>query len=131
MEPALPILTLAKSDVPEMLGLVELTAPGPFESRTIEMGNYVGLRQQGRLVAMAGERFAARTYREISAVCTHPDYQGKGYARRLVSYLVNANFQQGNIPFLHVLAEKTGARALYETLNFRERRRMSVLIINH
>ena len=130
-EPALPILTLSKPDVPEMLSLIELTAPGPFESRTVEMGHYVGFRQQGRLVAMAGERFAAGGYREISAVCTHPDYQGKGYARRLVSYLVNANFQRGNIPFLHVRAENTGARTLYETLNFRERRSLGVLIFHH
>ena len=129
-EPAMPILTLAKVDAAEMLDLVELTAPGPFESRTVEMGHYVGFRHQGRLVAMAGERFAARSYREISAVCTHPDYQHKGYARRLVSYLVNANFQRGNIPFLHVRAENTGAQALYETLNFRERRRIGVLVFN-
>ena len=121
-------LTIA--DVPDMLSLVELTKPGPFSPRTIEMGRYVGFRQEGQLVAMAGERFAVPGYREVSAVCTHPDHQGRGYARQLVSYLVNDNLQRGNVLFLHVRAENTRAYTLYETLNFRQRCKIGALFFN-
>ncbi len=129
-EPSLPVSVLTTNDVREMLGLIELTKPGPFLPRTIEMGRYVGLRQDGELVAMAGERFGFSGYREISAVCTHPDHQGKGYARQLASYLVNDNFRRGNVPFLHVRTENTRACALYETLNFRTRCKMGLLILS-
>jgi ribosomal protein S18 acetylase RimI-like enzyme len=130
LEPTLPMVALTAVDVPDMLGLVELTKPGPFSPQTIEMGRYVGFRQESRLVAMAGERFAVPGYREISAVCTHPYHQGRGYARQLISYLVNDNLQRGNFPFLHVRAQNTRAYALYETLNFRARCRMGLSIFN-
>ena len=129
-EPSLPVSFLSTDDVREMLSLVELTKPGPFFLRTIETGRYVGLHQESQLVAMAGERFGFSGYREISAVCTHPDYQGRGYARQLVSYLVNDNFQRGNVPFLHVRVENTRACALYETLSFRRRCKMNLLILS-
>jgi predicted GNAT family acetyltransferase len=122
-EPAstVDVVTLTTADVPEILHLIELTHPGPFLPRTIEMGNYLGIRQQGRLIAMAGERLYPPGYCEISAVCTHPDHQGKGYARQMVSRLVNQNWQRGDVPFLHVAPQNTSAIRLYETLHFRVR----------
>jgi predicted GNAT family acetyltransferase len=131
LEPALPLSSLTTADVPDMMSLVELTRPGPFLRRTIETGRYVGFRWKGQLVAMAGGRFAVPGYREISSVCTHPDYQGRGYARQLVSHLVNDNFQRGYTPFLHVRVENARARALYETLNSRQRCTMSLLFFSH
>jgi predicted GNAT family acetyltransferase len=130
-KPALPLATLTTADVPDMLNLIELTKPGPFSSGAIEMGRYVGVRHKGQLVAMAGERMAVPGYREISSVCTHPDHQGRGYARQLVSYLVNDNLRRGNVPFLHVRAENACAYALYEKLNFHQRCKMGLLIFNH
>jgi predicted GNAT family acetyltransferase len=115
------ILTMTTADVPDMLNLIELAQPGPFFPRTIEMGTYLGVRQQGQLVAMAGERFYPPGYREISAVCTHPDHVRKGYARLLVSRLVNQNWQHGDVPFLHVISQNAGAIRLYESLHFHVR----------
>ncbi len=74
-------------DVPEMVALAELTKPGPFGTRTRELGEYLGIRKTKRLVAMAGERLHLPGYTEVSAVCTHPDFQGRGYARELMSIL--------------------------------------------
>src|SRR5262249_41096737 len=118
---AIEILELATADVPEMLALVELTHPGPFFSRTIEFGHYIGIRQNGQLVAMAGQRLHITGYREISAVCTHPDWQGKGYARLLCSILVNDIWTHGEVPFLHVLPGNDVARRLYESMGFSKR----------
>ena len=125
------ILTLSGDDVPDMLALVDLTHPGPFLPRTFELGHYIGIRKEGKLVAMAGERLYPPGYREISAVCTHPDEQRKGYAALLVTYLAIENWQHGDIPFLHVSPENTRARTLYERLGFRERREAQLLIISH
>lgn len=124
------IESLSASDVPDMLHLIELTRPGPFLPRTIEMGHYIGIRQQDQLIAMAGERFYVPGYREISAVCTHPDHQGKGYARLLVSLLVNRNWQSGDVPFLHVMAQNTHAIKLYERLNFYKRCDMQAIVLS-
>jgi predicted GNAT family acetyltransferase len=126
-----PFARLTNADVPDMLALIELTKPGPFLPRTIEMGRYFGIRQEGQLVAMAGERFRLPGYCELSAVCTHPDHQGKGYARQLVSFLVNDHFKQGITPLLHVAPANTRARSIYETLNFRHRCDMNIIIISH
>jgi predicted GNAT family acetyltransferase len=124
-----PILDLNEADVPDMLSLVELTHPGPFFQRTIEMGHYVGIRQQGQLVAMAGERFHLQGYRELSAICTHPEHQGKGYARLLTSRLVHENWQRSDVPFLHVVAENAPAVHLYESLHFHRRAEMHVTVL--
>ena len=125
------IVTLKTEDVPDILALIDLTHPGPFLARTIEMGHYIGVRKDGKLAAMAGERMYPPGYREISAVCTHPDYQGKGYAQLLVSRLVAENLRHGDVPFLHVSPTNTRALTLYERLGFRQRRELQLLIISY
>jgi predicted GNAT family acetyltransferase len=115
-------VTLGPADVPEMLELVALTEPGPFLPRTIELGEYVGIRRDGALVAMGGERMHFAGWTEISAVCTAPAYRGHGLASRLVSTLVADIQQRSEHVFLHVLTGNTNAIRLYEGLGFRTRR---------
>jgi ribosomal protein S18 acetylase RimI-like enzyme len=111
-------VTLGPADLDEMIALVELTRPGPFARRTPEMGRYIGIREGGRLVAMAGERMHLDGYTEVSAVCTHPDYRGRSYARMLVSEIARAIVERGETPFLHVYATNDDAIATYEKLGF-------------
>ena len=120
---------LSEGDVPEMLALTALTHPGPFRSQTYTLGTYLGVRVDGRLAAMAGQRMHVPGYREISAVCTHPDFQGLGYARMLVSRLVAETFDRGLVPFLHVEEANQRAQALYGNLGFVERARLPLLVI--
>jgi len=115
------ILELTPADVPEMLALAQLTKPGPFGLRTRELGTYLGIRHEGRLVAMAGERLRVPGFTEISAVCTHPDHLGRGYAAALMAALMERIQRQGEVPFLHVRDNNTRAIALYERLGFRRR----------
>src|SRR5450432_86328 len=110
--------TLGAADVPEMLALVELTKPGPFRPRTIELGKYIGIRERGRLVAMAGERLWIGDCREVSAVCTHPDAQGRGHARALIGRVVNRMLRASQTPFLHVESVNTHAIDVYRALGF-------------
>lgn len=118
----LPIFyQLGESDVPEMLALTKLTKPGPFATRTGEMGDYFGIRKGGTLVAMAGERLRLPGFTEISAVCTHPEHLGQGYARRLVALLLNRIQGREERAFLHVRPENTRAAELYERMGFRKR----------
>lgn len=112
---------LGEADVPAMLALTALTKPGPFLQRTIEFGNYVGIYEHGELLAMAGERLHLRGYTEVSAVCTHPDHLGKGYAAQLMTYACERIFKQGNIPFLHVKTDNLRAIRKYEQLGFTKR----------
>ncbi|MFF4010266.1 GNAT family N-acetyltransferase [Streptomyces sp. NPDC001717] len=114
---------LGRGDVPEMLELVELTRPGPFMDRTVELGTYLGIRQEGRLVAMAGERMRPTGWSEISAVCTHPEFRGRGLAAGLIRAVAAAARERGDVPFLHAAAENTGAVRLYESMGFTLRRR--------
>ena len=109
---------LCAADVTDMLALVDLTHPGPFRVRTIELGTYFGIRESGRLVAMAGERMWIGDFRELSAVCTHPDAQGRGYARALMSLLINRMLRAGVTPFLHVESSNTRAIKTYHALGF-------------
>jgi ribosomal protein S18 acetylase RimI-like enzyme len=118
---------LGPADVPEMLALVELTRPGPFRLRTIELGTYIGLRLSGRLVAMAGERLWIDNFREVSAVCAHPDVQGRGYARALIARVVNAMIRAGQMPILHVESANKRAIDLYLALGFVPRTELSLL----
>jgi len=118
---------LGPADVPEMLALVELTKPGPFRLRTIELGAYIGLRQSGRLLAMAGERLWIDDFREVSAVCTHPDVQGQGYARALIARVVNRMLRAGQTPMLHVESANRRAIDLYRALGFIPRTELSLL----
>ena len=119
--------TLGSPDVPEMLALVELTKPGPFRLRTIELGTYIGSRLSGRLVAMAGERLWIDAFREVSAVCTHPDVQGRGYARALIARVVNGMLRAGQTPILHVESANKRAIELYASLGFGRRSELSLL----
>lgn len=120
-------LTLAHVD--EMIALTTLMKPGPFGNRTFEMGNYIGVHENGRLAAMAGERMKALGFTEISAICVHPEHQGRGHARRLTSILGKRIVADGRVPFLNVLPENAAAIALYESLGFRLRRLMQVHLL--
>jgi ribosomal protein S18 acetylase RimI-like enzyme len=113
---------LGPEDVPEMLDLVARTRPGPFMPRTVEMGAYYGIRREGRLVAMAGERAKPPGWTEISAVCTDDDHRGQGLATRLVLHTAAGIAARGETPFLHAAAANTGAIRLYEALGFTQRR---------
>jgi len=115
------ILPLGDEDSPDMLELTALTKPGPFGTRTHELGYYVGIRDQGKLVAMAGERLKIPGYTEVSAVCTHPDHLGKGYAGVLMLELMRRIGDRGETPFLHVRSDNARAIALYERLGFTRR----------
>ena len=115
------LCTLEADDAAEMLALTAATEPGPFFERTCEMGRYLGIRAGGRLVAMAGERLRLSGFTEVSAVCTYPEFQGRGYARDLVVTLAADALAHGRRPFLHVKSEN-GARRLYERLGFRHSR---------
>jgi ribosomal protein S18 acetylase RimI-like enzyme len=119
--PKLEIAELGPHDSPEMVELAALTKPGPFGSRTHELGTYLGIRRDGKLVAMAGERLKVPGYAEVSAVCTHPDHLGKGYAAALMSELMARIRSRGETPFLHVRQDNTRAIAIYERLGFRTR----------
>jgi ribosomal protein S18 acetylase RimI-like enzyme len=116
-----PFIELGPADVPEMVELATLTKPGPFGTRTREMGTYLGVRKDGKLVAMAGERLKLPGYTEISAVCTHPDHLGHGYAGFLMTILAERIRERGEVPFLDVRPENTRAVQLYERLGFKRR----------
>ena len=122
---------LKPSHVDEMLALVELTKPGPFLKRTPELGSYLGIREAGQLVAMAGERLKPYGHTEISAVCTHPDHRGRGYASSLVSILIQRITKRNEIPFLHVRTENLDAVRVYERLGFKTRRIINIAIVKN
>ncbi|MFC8967082.1 GNAT family N-acetyltransferase [Streptomyces sp. NPDC057094] len=113
---------LGPADVPEMLDLVERTRPGPFLPRTVELGTYLGIRHEGALIAMAGERLHPPGWTEISAVCTDPAHRGRGLAGRLILAVAHGIRERGETPFLHTGAGNTNAIRLYESLGFRLRR---------
>ncbi|MEU6772238.1 GNAT family N-acetyltransferase [Streptomyces sp. NPDC046759] len=119
------MVELGAADVPEMLELVERTRPGPFLPRTHELGTYLGIRDNGRLVAMAGERLRPPGWTEISAVCTAPEARGRGHAARLIGALVSRVLSRGERPFLHAAEANTGAIALYHRLGFESRTRVT------
>ena len=117
--PEVARMTAAHCD--DMLALTALVFPGFFRPRTLEMGDYIGIYDGARLVAMAGERMRLDGYQEMSAVCTHPGYTGRGYAQRLLALLCNAAFDRGFTPFLHVYSDNTRAIEVYRKLGFVER----------
>jgi len=120
------LVPLSTENVPAMLALTKLTNPGPFSARTIELGHYQGIFDGDKLVAMAGQRMNPKPYAEISAVCTHPDYLGKGYAAQLLASQARRIKAAGEIPFLHVLTSNTRAIGLYESLGFVIRRQVAI-----
>lgn len=109
---------LDQQHIQQMIDLAMLTKPGPFGKRTIEFGYYFGIFDKEKLVAMTGQRMHVQNYTEISAVCTHPDYTGKGHAYILLQHQLQLILQQGQQPFLHVRADNQRAIALYERLGF-------------
>jgi len=117
----LKIVELGPPDSPEMIELTTLTKPGPFGPRTHELGTYLGIHDGRRLAAMAGERLKVDGFTEVSAVCTHPDYLGRGYAALLMTEVMRGIQERGETPFLHVRGDNTRAIELYERLGFRTR----------
>jgi len=115
-------LDLGDVDAPEMVALATLTEPGPFVEATHRLGAFIGIRIDGRLVAMSGERMRAPGLTEVSAVCTHPDWRGRGLAGKLMRVVMDRIIARGETPFLHSYASNVGAIALYEKLGFRVRR---------
>jgi len=123
------IVTLTNNDVAQMLTLTKLTNPGPFEERTIEFGNYTGIFNGDKLVAMAGQRLHIDDYLEVSAVCTDPDHLGKGYARALIFHQIKKIRAMGKTPILHVRTDNTRAIEVYKTLGFTIRQQLNVRIL--
>jgi ribosomal protein S18 acetylase RimI-like enzyme len=124
LDPALDAeaVALGSADVPEMLELTERTKPGPFLPGTVELGGYLGIRREGRLVAMAGERMRPPGLAEISAVCTDEAWRGHGFAARLTRAVAAGIAARGDTPFLHAAADNTNAIRLYKSLGFVHRR---------
>ncbi len=118
-------------EVPEMLALAELTEPGPFRKRTIELGSYYGIFEAGRLVAMAGERMSLPGFIEVSAVCTHPDVRGRGLAHTLMATVMRDIQRRGRTPFLHVFADNLPAIRVYESLGFTLRRTLHLAVLKN
>jgi predicted GNAT family acetyltransferase len=112
-----------------MLALTARTKPGPFGTRTHELGTYIGLRDRGKLVAMAGERLKVPGYTEISAVCTDPEHSGKGYAGLLITEIMHRIRERGETAFLHVRQDKVRAISLYERLGFQLRKLLHFAVL--
>ncbi|WP_136708332.1 GNAT family N-acetyltransferase [Agromyces sp. H66] len=123
------LVPLGADDVDEMVALARLTEPGPFESRTPELGGFLGIRSEGRLVAMAGERMKPEGHTEVSGVCTHPDHRGRGYAAMLSAAVADRIVARGETPFLHAYAANRAAITLYERLGFVLRTPVEVLAL--
>jgi len=123
------IVTLGLSDVDDMLELTSRTKPGPFARRTWELGVYLGVRFDGRLIAMAGQRAQTADHVEISAVCTDAQFVGKGLGRALVRAQMEMITAIGKVPMLHAAATNTHAIALYEHLGFEHRCTFPILIM--
>jgi len=128
--PSVAPLRLWAKDVPEMLELAAATEPGPFLPQTIQMGGYFGIRaSDGKLVAMAGKRLQSTVFAEISAVCTLPEFRGRGYAQSLTTFLAARILAAGKIPFLHVKSEN-GAKVVYQKIGFRVRAAIYLTVLS-
>lgn len=117
--PAFEIVELGEDDAPAMYELAMLTQPGPYAVHTNQLGAFIGVKQGGVLVAMAGERMKMPGLSEVSGVCTHPDHRGRGYAGALMWVVAERMLARGERPWLHAYASNAGAIALYESLGFR------------
>jgi ribosomal protein S18 acetylase RimI-like enzyme len=123
------IMRLGDEDAPEMRALVELTRPGPFGPRTHQLGRFFGIRVDGRLAAITGERMTPGPYTEMTAVCVHPDFRGRGYAQALLAHVGRLIVARGEIPFLHVFSDNASAIALYQRQGMTLRRRLHVTVL--
>jgi len=123
------VVRLGPDDIDEMLDLVSRTEPGPFRRRTIELGTYLGIRREGRLIAMGGERFHPRGWTEISAVCTDPEHRGQGLATRLVRAVAAGIRERGETSFMHAAADNTNALRLYGAIGFTLRRKLTITVL--
>jgi predicted GNAT family acetyltransferase len=123
------IQPLSVNDVPDMLALTRLTKPGPFSQRTHELGDYLGIRVSGQLVAMCGGRLRVPGYAEMSAICTHPDHTGKGHARLLMNEVAHRMTARGDTPFLHVREDNVRAIAVYQTFGFKVRTGFNFVVL--
>lgn len=128
-EPTPDVIPLGDGDAAEMLELATLTRPGPFLANTHRLGRFIGIRRDGRLAAMAGERLHTDGFREVSAVCTNPDYRGRGHAGLLSRIVAGRIVQDGETPFLHAYADNAPAIRLYESLGFRIERMLVVQML--
>ncbi|TFF40304.1 GNAT family N-acetyltransferase [Mucilaginibacter psychrotolerans] len=120
---------LTEKHIPRMLSLTKLTNPGPFAERTIEFGHYHGVMDGDKLVAMAGQRMHVFNYAEVSAVCTHPDYLGRGYAKQVLQFQTQRILAAGDTPFLHVRSDNHRAIHVYQSLGFATRKTIHFYII--
>jgi GNAT superfamily N-acetyltransferase len=116
-----PVTEMGAAQAADMIALTDLVFPGFFRPRTLDMGAYLGIYDGPRLAAMAGERMRLDGYQELSAVCTHPDYTGRGYAQRLLAILCHSAFDRGFTPFLHVYADNARAIGVYRLTGFVDR----------
>jgi predicted GNAT family acetyltransferase len=123
------IVVLGPDDVPAMMELADLTKPGPFSTRTHELGTFLGIRVGKQLAAMAGERMKLDGYTEITSVCTHPSYRGRGYAQALLSAVSRMIVARGETPFLHVFSDNAPAIKLYGRMGLNIRRRVHVTVL--
>ena len=112
---------LGDRDAPDMLALATLTKPGPFRARTHKLGRFIGVRENGELVAMAGERLQTDEFVEVSGICTHPDHRGRGLAAALTRVVTARLVDEGRTPFLHAYASNTGAISVFRKLGFAHR----------
>lgn len=120
---------LADGDAADMLALASLAKPGPFSMRALELGDFWGIKLEGRLVAMAGERMKLPGYAELSGVCSHPDARGRGFGKLLSVFVAERIFAKGDQPFLHAYADNGIAVRLYESIGFEHRARMNVAVV--
>lgn len=127
--PAFDITPLTEDDAPQMLALATLTRPGPFFSRTHLLGDFVGVKVDGALVAMAGERMKPTGFTEVSGVCTHPEHRGRGYADGLSRLVAARILARGETAFLHAYPSNTAAITLYRSLGFSLRREMAMTVL--
>ena len=128
-DPKCAIVPLSEADAAVMFALAALTEPGPFAARTHQLGDFIGVRVDSRLAAMAGERMKPAGFTEVSAVCTHPDFRGQGYAAALTGVVAARILARGETPFLHVYPHNTGAIAVYAALGFCLRRPMMLTVL--
>ncbi|TWR29917.1 GNAT family N-acetyltransferase [Mucilaginibacter pallidiroseus] len=125
------VVNLTTEHISQMVALTKLTNPGPFAQRTIEFGHYCGVFDGDKLVAMAGQRLHAGNFTEVSAVCTHPDYLGRGYARAILIHQVNRMLASGNTPYLHVREDNARAINVYEAIGFKIRRKVIFYVLQN